>query len=91
MNDDIYRSTYSEHKSICRCEICNASLIFDSAVQDQSGKDIPLDLNYKRHFCSAADKIDHECQVVENVQRYLSHINRTELTSFKLELKIVDE
>jgi hypothetical protein len=84
-------STNSFNKSICRCEHCNAFLIFSSAIEDQNGKCIALDLNHKRHFCSAADKIGHECQVVESVQRYLSHINRTELTSFELELKIIDE
>jgi hypothetical protein len=79
------------NKSICRCENCNAFLIFDSTIKDQNRECIALDLNHKRHFCSAADKIDHECQIVETAKRYVSRINSTELTSFKLELKIVDE
>jgi hypothetical protein len=90
MNGDKYRSTYSEDKSVCRCEQCNAFLIFDSAIEDQNGKCIAFDLNHKRHFCSAADKIEHECQVVETAIRYVSQINRTELTSFKLELLMGD-
>jgi hypothetical protein len=90
MGGDMNSSTNSFNKSICRCEQCNAFLIFDSAIEDQNGKCIALDLNHKQHCCSATDKIEHEYQVVENALRYLDHINRTELTSFKLELSIID-
>jgi hypothetical protein len=86
----MYSSSDLFNKSIFRCENCNAFVISDSAIQDQNGEYIPLDLDHKRHCCSAADKIEHESRVVESLLKSISHINNTELTSFKLELKIVD-
>ena len=56
-----------------RCKICNSFVIFDTTKREQNGECIPLDLNHKRHFCSNADKIVHECQIVERVKK----INRT--------------
>jgi hypothetical protein len=90
MGGDMYSSTNSFNKSICRSENCNAILIFDSTIQDQNGKYIPLDLNHKRHFCCSSDKILHECSTVERLQKLVEDANHTELSSFELELRIVD-
>ena len=89
MSSDMNSSANSFNKFICRCENCNASLIFDSAIQDYNGKCTPLGLDHKRHFCSAADKIPHECRIVEHFQKLVEDANNTELSSFELELRIV--
>lgn len=73
-----------------RCKICNSFIISDSFVREQNGDCIPLDLNQKRHFCSSADKIVHECHTVECVKKMIEYANNTELSSFILELRIGD-
>jgi hypothetical protein len=73
-----------------RCKICRSFIIYDSCKRELSGKCIPLDLNHKRHFCSGADKISHECLTVERVKKIVEYTNNTELSSFELELGIVD-
>jgi hypothetical protein len=90
MGGDMYSSTDSSNKSNCRCGHCNAYIILDSAIQDQYGKYVPLDLNHKRHFCCGIDKILHESSLVEHLQKIVDHANDTELSSFELALKIVD-
>lgn len=74
-----------------RCKICNSFIIYDSSIREQNGESIPLDLNYKRHFCSGADKIAHECRTVERAKKMIEDTNNTELSSFELELRIVDD
>jgi hypothetical protein len=74
-----------------RCKVCNSFITYNSYKRDLNGKCIPLDLNGKRHFCCSADKIIHECNIVEQQKRKLDDINSTELSSFVLELRIVDE
>lgn len=73
-----------------RCKHCNSLIIYDPANREEDG-DTVLDLNHKRHFCSNTDKIVHECQTVEHVKKLIDGINKTELSSFELELRIVDE
>lgn len=73
-----------------RCKGCNSFLIYDFSVREQNGECIPLDLNHKRHFCSSADKIAHECHTVECVKKIIEHTNNTELASFALKLRIVN-
>jgi hypothetical protein len=78
------------YKSICCCKNCGVILIYDSSIRDQNGKYILRDLEQKRHFCSDADKIEHETIVIQNLLQSIDHINETELTSFKIRLEIVD-
>jgi hypothetical protein len=66
-----------------RCKVCKSFIIYDSSKRE-------LDLNHKRHFCSGADKISHECLTVERVKKIVEYTNNTELSSFELELGIVD-
>ena len=73
-----------------RCKICKSFIIYDSSKREQNGECILLDLNHKRHFCSGADKIAHECLTVERVKKIIEYMNNTELSSFELELGIVD-
>ena len=73
-----------------RCKGCNSFIIYDYSVRKQNGECIPLDLNHKRHFCSGIDKIAHECLTVERVKKIIEYTNNTELSSFELELGIVD-
>ena len=73
-----------------RCKYCNSLIIYDPIKREENGEYIPLDLNHKRHFCSSPDKILHECQIVEHVKKIIEDINKTELSSFELELRIVD-
>ncbi len=80
----------SINKSICRCDRCNAYLIVDSAIKDQNRKFIVLDLDQKRHFCCDSDKILHEGHTVEYLQKIIDYTNKRELSSFKLELRIVN-
>ena len=61
-----------------------------SSVRAPNEECVPLDLNHKRHFCSGADKIVHECLTVERVKKIIEYMNNTELSSFELELGIVD-
>jgi len=49
-----------------------------------------LDLNHKRHFCEAADRIPHEEKCVIEIQKILEYYNRRELSSFQLGLKMDD-
>ena len=86
----VYSSINSFYKSICCCQNCGALLIFDSAIRDQNGKCTLLDLERKRHFCTDADKIEHETNVIQNLSQFIDHINDMELTSFKVRLEIVD-
>ena len=72
-----------------RCSSCNSFIIYDCSTRELNGECIPLDLNHKRHFCSPADKIAHECHTVERVKKIIESANNTELSSFKLELGIV--
>ena len=73
-----------------RCSSCNSFIIYDCSTRELNGECIPLDLNHKRHFCSTADKIAHECHTVERVKKIIEYANNTELSSFELELGIVD-
>jgi hypothetical protein len=74
-----------------RCEHCKSLIIFHPSKREENGEYIPLDLNYKRHFCSSIDKILHECRAVERVKKIVDEMNSTDLSSFELELRIVDE
>jgi hypothetical protein len=73
-----------------RCEICNSYITYDISVRDENGEYILLDLNGKRHFCLSADKIVHECRAVDRVKKIIDDTNSTDLSSFVLELRIVD-
>jgi len=73
-----------------RCKICNSFIIYDSSKRELNGKYIPLDLNHKRHLCSSAGKVAYECSIVERVKKLIEYTNNTELSSFELELRIVD-
>ena len=73
-----------------RCKVCNSFVTYNSAKRDQNGNYILLDLNNKRHFCRNADMIIHECRTLEFVKTIIDDINRMELSSFELELKIAD-
>lgn len=73
-----------------RCKVCNSFVTYNSAKRDQNGNFILLDLNGKRHFCRSADMIVHECRTVEFVKTIIDDTNSTELSSFGLELRIVD-
>jgi hypothetical protein len=86
----LINSTNSSNKSISGCGHCSAYVIIDSTIKDQNGDCITLDLNQKRHFCSDSDKILHEGNTVEHVKKLIEAINKTELSSFELELRIVD-
>jgi hypothetical protein len=73
-----------------RCKFCNSFIIYDPSVREQNGEFVPLDLNHKRHFCCDADKIVHECMTVERIKKIIEYMNNTELSSFELELGIVN-
>jgi hypothetical protein len=73
-----------------RCKSCNSLIIYDPTKREENGEYTKLDLNCKRHFCSDIDKIEHECKIIDHVKRIIDNINKMELTSFELELKIVD-
>jgi hypothetical protein len=83
-------STNISNKSISGYEHCGAHVIIDSTINDQNGECIALDLNQKRHFCRDSDIIVHECQIVDHMKKLIEDANNTELSSFGLELKIVD-
>jgi hypothetical protein len=73
-----------------RCKNCNSLIIFDATKREENREYTALDLNRKRHFCSDIDKIAHECKIVDYVKKIIDDFNKTELTSFELELRIVD-
>ena len=73
-----------------RCMVCNSLITYDNSKRCLNGEQIPLDLNGKRHFCSSADKITHECNIVDQLKNKVDDVNNTELSSFGLELRIVD-
>lgn len=73
-----------------RCIVCNSFIIYDYSVREQNGECVLLDLNHKRHLCSSAGKVAHECYIVERVKKLIEYTNNTELSSFELELRIVD-
>jgi hypothetical protein len=73
-----------------RCKVCNSFIIYDPSVREQNRECVPLDLTHKRHFCSSADKIVHECRTVERVKKIIEYTNNTELSSFELELVFVN-
>jgi hypothetical protein len=50
----------------------------------------PLDLNWKRHFCSDPDRLAHEVGCVTQLQNIIEYYNRRELSSFQLGLKMDD-
>jgi hypothetical protein len=72
-----------------RCKVCNTFIIYDPSVREQNGECVPLNLNYKCHFCSGADMIAHECLTVERAKKMIEHMNDVELSSLQLELGIV--
>lgn len=74
-----------------RCIICNSFIIYDSSVREQNEEYIPLDLNHKRHFCRSADRIVHECNTIGQLMEMVEDSNNKDLTSFRVELRIVDE
>lgn len=73
-----------------RCQYCNSLIIFDQYNKKANGEYTPLDLNHKRHFCSSVDKIIHECRTVDYAKKIVDDMNNTDLSSFGLELRIVD-
>lgn len=74
-----------------RCKVCNSFIVFDSSKREHSGKYIPLDLNGKRHFCYSVDRIIHEEKIVQQFKKECDRLNSTELSSFGIEPKIIDE
>jgi hypothetical protein len=64
-------------------------MMFDLSVREHNGEFVLLDLNHKRHFCSGAEMITHECLIVERVKKIIEYTNNTELSSLQLELGIV--
>jgi hypothetical protein len=69
-----------------RCFKCNSLVIFNAKIVDEESNIIPLDLNRKRHICSAADRIIHEEKIVKDIQSIIEKANDVELVSFQLRL-----
>jgi hypothetical protein len=68
-----------------RCPNCKSQVVVGSL----NSSDL-LDLNWKRHFCDDADRIKHEENCVIEIQKFIEHYNRRELSSFQLGLKMDD-
>jgi hypothetical protein len=68
-----------------RCPNCKSQVVIGSL----NSSDL-LDLNWKRHFCDDADRIKHEENCVIEIQKFIEHCNRRELSSFQLGLKMDD-
>ena len=71
-----------------RCKNCNSLIIYNESIRNEDGKCTALDLNHKHHFCSSIDRILHECRAVEQIKKIIDDTNKTDLSSFELELKI---
>jgi hypothetical protein len=78
-----------KNKDYVRCTSCNSYIFYSSSILDAEGKSISLDLNGKRHFCSGTERIQHEGQVLKDLQDQLAFANRVEFYSIQLELKDV--
>jgi hypothetical protein len=75
-------------KEYARCLRCKSSITYDSKIVDEQSNVIPLDLNRKRHICSAVDRILHEEKIVKKIQSIIKKANDVELISFQLGLVI---
>ena len=66
-----------------RCPNCRSEVIVRSLNSGEL-----LDRNGKRHFCDDAERIKHEENCVIEIQQFIEHYNRHELSSFQVELNI---
>ena len=52
-----------KNKDYVPCSTCKSYLLYSSAIVDEKGNSIPLDINGKRHFCNAGV---HEVKDIQN-------------------------
>ena len=77
-----------KNKDYVRCSTCNSYLLYSSDTVDEKRNFLPLDINGKRHFCDAAQRVWHEEHVLKDIQNRLAIANKVELSS--VQLGIVD-